>query len=365
MKRTSLNKLSLLRSLLTASRTSSTQENRRKGFTLIELLVVVIIAGGIISGLLYLVVELLTADQREASRTQTQQEMQMALDYISAELREAVYIYDQECMSASAHGNIGDEDYCPGLYNHIPDKLTPTNNNHPIIAFWKQQILPTSVRDECDAGTADDDVPCVSGHAYALVIYTLDTNEDDDKWDGLARIRRYSLSRFESDGDEVAGYVDPGAYQQVFRSWPFYRSEGEGNPENQQDTDPVNKEGDVLVDFVDDRIRTAANSDVVGTNFAVCPGDPDNNVTTVAADDDDQPYLLASDPGIVTGVANSFYACVSNRQQTGQNRDVLLFLRGNAQGRPAIGVNDDANAFLPTLETRVLSRPVLEKLPFE
>ena len=357
MQKISLNMFSPLQAMLRASRLSSFTEKRSKGFTLIELLVVVIIAGGIISGLLYLVVELLTADRREASRTQTQQEMQMALDYISAELREAVYIYDQNCMSATPNGAIGDADYCPGLYNHIPANITPANDNLPILAFWKQQILPSSVREACDAGTAPTDTPCVSGHSYALVVYTLDTDDADNTWDGLARIRRYALTRFSTTSAapgyaEVNGYVDPGAFQQQFRSWPFFRDDANPTPVNQQATLPTGN-GDVLVDFVDDRVRDGANS-------VVCPGDPDNNPATTV---DDQPYLLTSDSAVVTGIANSFYACVGNRDQTGENRDVLLFLRGNAQGRPGIGVSNDANAFLPTLETQVLSRPVLEKLP--
>ncbi|MEM7772499.1 MAG: prepilin-type N-terminal cleavage/methylation domain-containing protein [Cyanobacteria bacterium P01_E01_bin.6] len=333
---------------------SSSHNKRTQGFTLIELLVVVLISGGIISGLLYLVVELLTADQSEASRTQTQQEMQLALDYMSSELREAVYIYDQDCMSAAPNGAVTDADFCPGLYNHIPANVTPANDNHPIIAFWKQQILPSAVRDACDAGTAIAETSCISGHSYALVVYTLDTDDNDGTWDGLARIRRYSLTQFGNDPTQQnPGYVDPGAFQQQFRSWPFFRSSVDAIPANQQAALPTNVQGDVLVDFVDDRIRDGAGS-------VVCPGDPDNNVATTTAT---QPYYLSSDPAIVTGVANSFYACVGNRNQTGENRDVVLFLRGNAHGRPAIGQNADASAFLPTLETQVLSRPVLQKLP--
>jgi prepilin-type N-terminal cleavage/methylation domain-containing protein len=352
--KTSVNFRTLLTTALRASTPSAPCQKKNTGFTLIELLVVVLISGGIISGLLYLVVELLTADQREASRTQTQQEMQLALDYMSAELREAVYVYDQDCMSDTANGTLTDADYCPGLYNHIPVDVTPANDNYPIIAFWKQQLLPSTVREACDAGTAIDTTPCISGHSYSLVVYTLDTDDNDDTWDGLARIRRYALTQFGTDPTvENAGYVDPGAFQQQFRSWPFFRDDDNATPINQQAARPTG-DGDVLVDFVDDRIRDGANS-------VVCPGDPDNDVSTTVTDD--QPYALTSDPTIVTDVANSFYACVGNRAQTGENRDVLVFLRGNAHGRPAIGQTANADAFLPTLETQVLSRPVLQKLP--
>lgn len=332
---------SIFYSLLKLLRPSPSNE-KAAGFTLIELLIVILIAGGIISGLLYLVVELLTADQREASRTQTQQEMQMALDYVSAELREAVYVYDQNCMSAAGTGNLGDADFCPGLYNHIPASLTPANNNYPVLAFWKQQPLPTTVREACDRGNAPPDTPCISGHSYALVVYALD-DSNSTTWDGLARIRRYSLTQFQTTGAApgyapTPGYVDPGAFQQQFRSWPFYRGETDTTPVNQQTGTPSGTP-QVLVDFVDDRIRDTVQ----------CPAN----------------YSLTADANVINNTANSFYGCVSDAAEVGENRDVILFIRGNAQGRPAIGITPDASAFLPTLETRVLSRPVLSKAPVE
>lgn len=338
MKSTSFNKLSFLRTLLNTSRNTSTPPKNNWGFTLIELLVVVVIAGGIISGLMFLVVELLTADQRESSRTQTQQEMQMALDYISAELREAVYIYDEDCLAASANGSPGDLDYCPGLYNHIPGNLT-TNGSQPILAFWKHQVWPAVVREACDDGDSIAQDSCVIGHSYTLVVYTLDANGADATWDGLARIRRYSLSRFkttDSGYEETPGYVDPGEYQQVFRPWPYYPSVEGGTPEDQQATAGTleNDKGDVLVDFVDNVVRSGS---------VTCPTD----------------YSFAHAPNIVTDVANSFYACVRNPEE-GQSQDVIVFLRGNAAERDGIHGND---SFLPTLETRVLSRAVIERLP--
>jgi hypothetical protein len=66
-----------------------------------------------------------------------------------------------------------------------------------------------------------------------------------------------------------------------------------------------------------------------------------------------------------------FFACISIRPpiqsngagqrevDTGVNQDTILYVRGNADGRPGI-IGD---AFLPSLETRVLSRGVLTKRP--
>jgi hypothetical protein len=78
---------------------------------------------------------------------------------------------------------------------------------------------------------------------------------------------------------------------------------------------------------------------------------------------------LNSTPGF-SGV-RGFFACISVRllqnnstgQQeevdTGVNQDTILYVRGNAKGRPGI-IGDN---FLPSLETRVLSRGVLTKRP--
>ena len=55
-----------------------------------------------------------------------------------------------------------------------------------------------------------------------------------------------------------------------------------------------------------------------------------------------------------------FYGCVSGEDRTDRNRDIILSLRGNAYGRPAISGDQ---SYLPMIETHVLSRPVLGKSP--
>ncbi len=340
MVQTRFNTQLIIQALRKLPQRSSTTETRDKGFTLIELLVVVLIAGGIISGLMYLVVELLTADRVEASRTQTQQEMQMALDYIGTELRQAVYVYNEDCMNAAGTGTAGDANYCPGLYNHIPANLTDADES-PILAFWKQQQLPSSVRNDCDAGTADANTPCVTGHSYALIVYTLDT-ADSPTWSGGARIRRYALTQFQADGAETAGYVDPGTFDRNFRSWPFYSDTDGGRAVNQQGGAAPGGTPQVLVDYVDDRVRADIETQ--------CPAG----------------YTLTSDDTVPADFANSFYGCVRdlpNNAEGGLNRDTILFLRGNPSGRPGMGADIGRRTFLPTLETQVLSRPVLEKQP--
>ncbi|MGJ3247535.1 MAG: prepilin-type N-terminal cleavage/methylation domain-containing protein [Elainellaceae cyanobacterium] len=347
-----------------------------RGFTLTELLVTMLIAGGIVSGLMYMVIELLTADQREATRTQTQQEMQMAMDYIGAELREAVYIYEGACLSSTGEGNInmpnGDAatntpSYCPGLYNHLPTALTPASNSYPILAFWKQQKLPASVRQACTAGNALPATPCTSGHSYALVVYSLNSSNPQGTWSGRARITRYVLSEFNNTGTrnaEDTGYVNPSAFRNNFKSWPFYQStdastgQFSGVPSNRQTNRPATNGSNpaVLVDFVDDGSGAAASN--VNTN-ATCFNDGD-------ATPEIGEYVRTFDPATFTGVvanAPGFYACVSVDSDITRNRDVVLYVRGNPFGRPGVRRDPQLTSALPTLETRVLSRPVLSKSP--
>lgn len=340
-----------------------TVRDRQKGFTLLELLVVTLIAGGIVSGLTYIVVELLTADQREASRTETQQDMQAAMDYISNELREAVYVYKGECLQTGGDGTVGG---CPGLIPYLPASVS--SQSVPVIAFWKQEPLPDAVRNQCAASNGvlqvgGQAVPCLTAHSYSLVVYSLSKENTSNNWRGRARITRYALTEFTNAGQRNSGYVNPGVYNN-FESWPFGTDPAGGGaivnlqnivtPGGRPTGTPV-----VLTDFVDD----GSGAQAIGL-----PGTPScpNLGTSYSASPTNT--SLSS-----LGFANvrSFYACVSINTSTAsgvttsstprdENRDMILFLRGNAYGKA--GIVDD-RGFLPTLETRVLSRGVLDRTP--
>ena len=115
------------------------RSTRSKGFTLLELLVVMAISSGIIAGLMYIVVELMSTDQRESSRSETQREMQMALDYISAELREAEFVYTADNLACAGPTGAGAPP-CSPLTAYLPPAVS--NNSMPILAFWKQERFP-------------------------------------------------------------------------------------------------------------------------------------------------------------------------------------------------------------------------------
>jgi prepilin-type N-terminal cleavage/methylation domain-containing protein len=355
----------LLKSLLSRSWRSH-RSNNTKGFTLIELLVVALIAGGLVSGLMYLVVELLSTDQRDSSRNETQRDMQTALDYINGELRESIYIYTGECLVGQGSvtnpnpTNPADPPFCPGIVNHIPTSLNPATNRGvsvPILAFWKQQALPDAVRRNCAANANNPPVntPCLSGHSPALVVYSLNRDNAGSVWsERNARITRYALTQFDNNGVPVRGYVDP-VTNNTFQTWPYggtnftdlqIQAVAAGRPTGN---------ATVLTDFVDDGRGAVADS---VSSPGRCPDDP-ATLNPVGTPPD---YSLSPPNALLTGAftnVRSFYACVSTSTDL-DNRDVLLYLRGNASGRP--GINSD-RAFLPTLSTRVMTRGVLGKDP--
>jgi len=316
--RTRLRKWLLLRRSPLASKVQI-----EEGFTLIELLVTLFIAGAIVSGLMYLAVELLTTDTRESTRTETQRDLQLSLDYMSSELREAIYIYP----------DVSDE-------NFFPQDMT---YGEPVLAFWRQQKLPEDVRNTTclqDPLPADLETPCSRGQTYSLIVYSLGLPDSDanDTWPGRAQIIRYSMMEFDPQtGDRNTDFVSPIDEDNGEIDFAGWTSNGTGFSE------PL-----VLTDFVDDGSGLAAagaNANLNQTRSGICP--------------DTGTYSLSPETAIINPdgeAVRSFFACVSN--QPTQNQEVIVYLQGNADGRSGIYEDD---GFLPVLETRILSRGILDK----
>lgn len=316
------------------------------GFTLTEILVSVVIAAIIMSGLMTLMVELLTSDARETARTETQREIQMALEYISADIREAVFVYDGNCLD-------GETDACEGgLFNSI----NVPNNSVPVLAFWKLEDLPDAVLNgPCAANQPPNNIPCLSRRTYSLIIYYLTTNEGSNTWSGMARLQRAAYRQFDSTGGINGDYVSP--MDMSFETWP--------GPDAGNVTIPSPV---TLVDFVEER----SMMDLAGEGLSQI------NVAEIQVDCPPGYNLTPSDKTLsdhnFDGVRN-FYACildeVGRRSQqrsaggtqpdTAFNQRVILFLRGNAAGKP--GIRSANEGFMPAIQTQVLNRSVRQKSP--
>ncbi|WAL58163.1 PulJ/GspJ family protein [Thermocoleostomius sinensis] len=336
-----------------------------QGFTLLEVLVVTAIGGSIIAGLMFIVVQLMDTDQRESSRSETQREMQMALDYISSELREAVYVYTGEQLRTLTNGG------------HLPASLT--TNSVPVIAFWKHQPFPEIVRRYCQANmnatgtsTAITGINCETASSYALVVYSLSIANDNNIWSGEARIVRYALTEFKSSSGnstpEVSkGYVNPAAFSN-FNVWPFDKDITDATRRNLQDdtlATTYRYRNGRETGRPDARGATAPLVDFVGhqstSQTASCPDNfvlsPSNTAIEAA------PRTLKN--------ARTFYACVRPRVteagipglSLGDNQEVILFLQGSVSGRPGYDRTIGARSAdkLPALETRILTRGILNR----
>ena len=127
---------SLLRLLLKThhQRNRSGSAQTEKGMTLVELLVGSIMAFLIITPMLGFVVDMLNTDRREQVKTNTEQDIQAAVDFIAQDLSQAIYIYDNRALNGPR--GLNEQEVSPQL---------PPANGIPILVFWKREQLRNSL----------------------------------------------------------------------------------------------------------------------------------------------------------------------------------------------------------------------------
>lgn len=315
---------------------------QNSGFTLLELLVAALMAGIIVSILLLTTNELIASDRRESAQTETQRDMQTAMDYIGTELKQAVYVYDQACLAETP-----DEDgnaTCSGFFSD-PNKINellppvasdPSATREPVLTFWKQQPLSDDLKDEClnnpDSQVIEDrQVSCASGHAYTLVVYAYSADVNEGLWEGEGGILRYEMTptKDNSRGDYVSPLLTNGV---DFQGWP-----GSGKPSF--------AEPEILVDFVDGKSDVATScSNHLGGSY-VSTSAMNSTVTNQPPD-------------------SGFYACVNTLGQTSTqfgNQDVVVYLQGSVDGRWNLA-RQSAPSQLP-LKSQFFIRGVVGRTP--
>jgi len=316
--------LFILHQLLTRYRRGAA---RNRGFTLTELLVSMVMSTIIIGTLLYVVVELLQINRREEALTQTQQNMQRAIDYVASDVSEAVFVYaDPEVVA---------------------DELSDAPDGDAVLAFWRLDPIDTSGLpddpEDCTGATAAEcSTLKIRQNAYTLVVYFHQANNGNDIWEGPARIVRYELPKYTNPSNLTnanladnrrAGYSDP-SLDDNFADWV---SSG--------DTEGIQA---VLTDFVDlDSDPDAAPSCPAG--YAGSASVPDSFYTCVVAGESDEGESEDEDE-------DPLALTVRN------NQGIQIYLRGNATdgGRGTFVTFSDAGR-LPTLETEVFIRGVIQK----
>lgn len=307
---------------------SSKVRQKPSGFTLVELLVALVIASLIITPLLGFMVNVLTTDSREQAKANSEEEIQNALNYISRDMEQAVYIYDADGLEA-----IKSELLYPG-----------DAEKSPILVFWKRELVPDVIT--AADGSADD------AFVYSLVAYYLIKDAiPSTTWSKAARIARWQIKdgvRASTGGVTCPGYNADLKYVNSANCptpgfLPFKETGNltEGMKAWKKNgvayTTPPNV--NVLIDYVDQ------TQNPPGLNATCPPNSTDPQIT----------WSAVTPANNMTG----FYACVDVENTTAQ-----LLIRGNVLARIQNDVNKinytaGNQTYFPTTSVRVKGRGFL------
>ena len=343
------------------------KKKKTAGFTLIEVIVAVLIATLVLVALLDLVVDLMNTERKEYGREETQREMQMAMDFMVNELREAAYVYDAKEL----YDKRGTGDSVPKVMDYLPNfKEAFGDKVEPVLVFWKPEQLPYqqggtgNIPTSCDSfGSATDSEPkakwvdCnslqVRRRAYTLVVYLLKKNDGSDKkWKGKARIIRYQLRKYKGNLGNLEiskGYADPASQNTSPLNWPIDVND---NNKDLRDGTAAIGAGDaaVLVDFVDHPTKERDDKLVIASPIKECEEKKSSTGESL--------YSIIPPKDNGSSFDNpSFMACVSTNSGN-LNKEVVLFVRGNPTGRAGIKV-----APLLAIKTTAVARGVVDKQP--
>ncbi|OUL37621.1 Prokaryotic N-terminal methylation motif domain protein [Nostoc sp. T09] len=310
---------------------------QERGFTLIELLVAMIIATLVITPLLGFMVNILNTDRQEQAKASSEQEIQTALDYISRDLQQAVYIYDATGIDA--------------IKNQLPDPSA--TDRVPVLVFWKREFIGQALT---AADSNKDDT-----FVYSLVAYYLikDTNST---WSNAARIARWQIRN----GVPVSsGGVDCTGYSGKYVSSTYCPSSGFASF-NLDGVGTIEQKMNSWTRLSSYTTTTTTNGTPTTTTTTVTPGSPivlvdyiDQTITGApsASCASGSKVTPASFNSRDTGNMTSFYACVDRVNTTAQ-----VFLRGNALARlrnTNLSYADSRKTYFPTASVRVQGRGFL------
>ncbi|MCC5665289.1 hormogonium polysaccharide secretion pseudopilin HpsC [Nostoc sp. CHAB 5784] len=309
------------------------------GFTLIELLVALLLAFLVITPLLGFMVNILSTDQKEQAKANSEQEIQTAVNYIANDLQQAVYIYDQTALTTNSNtvpASSGIQDQIPPVKKAgVCDSSDTTVTCKPILVFWKRKFLQDGVILSSSTTTDTKDDTFV----YSLVAYYL-IKDSNTTWSKAARIARFEIS----DGVLAPGGVSCGTdypndkyinltncpdkgFQRFNLNLP-----GAAGIKNQMNSwktasSAYTQQPLVLIDFID---QTS-----IGSTTLTCPTGTTLN----------------------SGSFMGFYTCVDVANTTAQ-----VFLRGNALARlqnSNFDYSSNNQTYFPTASVRVQGRGYL------
>lgn len=352
----------LLRLLLKSQhqRNRSEPAKTEKGMTLVELLVGSIMAFLIITPMLGFVVDMLNTDRREQVKSNTEQDLQAAADFIAQDLSQAIYIYDNNPTPNDTPNTT------PTGIPAIKDKL-PADGT-PILVFLKQQQMKNSLPinketaktvtpAKCDEAINIKEGKCNDTYVLSIVAYyQIQENDKNSIWcqpsGGTfcpARIVRYEIRDglrnpdatdvnnpyYDDKNDDVTdkGQRKSGAFNQNFD--PSKPTVGVATATNWGSSE-------VLVNYID---HSKGPTPIDPKECQTALGNPIDQRTATAIG---EATLRIPSPD---DKINSFYACVDTEKNIAR-----VTIRGNSLRR--LQANDadfktTSSAYFPTATVQV------------
>ncbi|MBE9104130.1 prepilin-type N-terminal cleavage/methylation domain-containing protein [Nostoc cf. edaphicum LEGE 07299] len=307
--------MNILRWLLSTQLKPSDKQNKNSGFTLIELLVAMLIAFLVITPLLSFMISILNTDGQEQAKANSEQEIKAALDYITRDLQQAIYIYDATgiaCLSGTVDAST--DNTCP---NASTNQLPSPTNGVPVLVFWKREFSQDAVETKNSSGVVQfkDD-----SFVYSLVAYYL-IKDGSPNWSKAARIARWEIKDgvTNSTGSTCSPFTEKYSRCPDVGFKPFDLSQKgitlKAKMNSWTGGGTYNKDPVVLVDFIDQTTITDETPTVTAASIT-CPA----------------PTGLVFQRVPSTIVRRGFYACV-NSVGADNRSSVEVYLRGNAQAR--------------------------------
>lgn len=313
----------------------STRKNRDHGFTLVELLIGLVMAFLVLTPLFGLMISIMNTDEKEQAKTTSEQELQTAIDFITRDLQQAVYIYDYQGVTNNYNtiaANSG-----------IKDSLPTVAGGVPILVFWKQEVVSNVIP---TTGPNDD------ASVYSLVAYYL-INSPSTIWSNTARIARWQIKDGVRSPSDTSGVTCNPSYNTSIKFVDADNCPSPGFKPFDLDMNQWQRSGSftndpqVLVDFIDQTPRDQTNVP---------------NITPSCAQDDNQPGVTITP--ISSTTMTSFYACVSNYADPTNQGQVIstaqIFIRGNALARiqtSNIDYEDNSQqTYFPTVSAIIQAR---------
>jgi hypothetical protein len=290
----------------------------------------------VLTPLFGLMISIMNTDEKEQAKTTSEQELQTAIDFITRDLQQAVYIYDYQGVTNNYNtiaANSG-----------IKDSLPTVTGGVPILVFWKQELVSNVIP---TTGTKKDDAS-----VYSLVAYYL-INSPSTIWSNTARIARWQIKDGVRSPSDTSGVTCNPSYNTSIKFVDADNCPSPGFKPFDLDMNQWQRSGSftndpqVLVDFIDQTPRDQTNVP--------------NIIPSCAQDDNQQGVTITP---ISSTTMTSFYACVSNYADPTNQGQVIstaqIFIRGNALARiqtSNIDYEDNSQqTYFPTVSAIIQAR---------